>query len=135
MPNKSPSKIQSIPPELSGPVRKVIFLDRDGVISDNSTYYYLTRVEEFTLNPGVLEALSELKERGYEFIVITNQGGISLGKNSAENVERIHGHMKDLFQRKGIKLRLVQIELELNGLAARETHLLRKVDRHKRAVF
>ncbi len=83
---------------------KVIFLDRDGVICNNSGHYYITRPEELELNPGVIEALSELKSRGYHFIMVTNQGGISKGKNSHENVAEVHRHMKELLRNGGIEL-------------------------------
>lgn len=83
---------------------KAIFLDRDGVISDNSAHYYLTRPEDFRFNPGVIETLQELRDRGYIFIVITNQGGISLGRNSTRNVERIHDHMRKLLLDEGVEI-------------------------------
>ncbi|HER09321.1 MAG TPA: HAD family hydrolase [Bacteroides sp.] len=85
-------------------VRKAIFLDRDGVLCDNSKHYYITTPEAFTLNPGVIEALSVFRDRGYMLIVITNQGGISTGRNTMENVERVHRHMRELLQREGITL-------------------------------
>ena len=85
-------------------LRKAIFLDRDGVISDNSSHYYLTREEDFRFNPGVVETLLELRSRGYLFIVITNQGGISQGKNSVGNVDRIHTHMRSLLLDLGVEL-------------------------------
>jgi D-glycero-D-manno-heptose 1,7-bisphosphate phosphatase len=86
------------------PSCRAVFLDRDGVISDNSIHYYLTRVEEFRFNPGVIEALSELGKRGYLLIVITNQGGISLGMNSIESVEMIHQHMQKLLMDAGVEI-------------------------------
>lgn len=85
-------------------MRKAIFLDRDGVICDNSTHYYITRKEEFTLNPGVIDTLSVLKKQGYVFIMITNQGGISTGRNTHENVARVHRHMHLLLEDRGIIL-------------------------------
>ncbi len=83
---------------------KFIFLDRDGVICDNSEHYYITRPEEFRLNPGVIEALSELKSRGYRFMMVTNQGGISKGKNTHESVAEVHRHMQTLLSEGGIEL-------------------------------
>ncbi len=85
-------------------MKKAIFLDRDGVLTNNRDHYYLTRVEDLQINPGVYETLTELQERGYLFIVVTNQGGISLGMNTVENVERIHTHMMDLFRQHGIEI-------------------------------
>ena len=84
--------------------QRAVFLDRDGVISDNRQYYYLTRVKDFRFNPGVIEALKELRNRGYLLIMITNQGGISLGKNTIENVERIHEHMRKALLDAGVEI-------------------------------
>ncbi|MCK5136182.1 MAG: HAD family hydrolase [Bacteroidales bacterium] len=86
-------------------MQKAIFIDRDGVISNNRDHYYLTQVEDFQFNPGVFETLAELQNRGYIFIVITNQGGISQGMNSVKNVDNIHDHMDALLNLKGIKIR------------------------------
>ena len=91
-------------PSETNPTHKAIFLDRDGVICDNSAHYYLTRVEDFRFNPGVIEALSELRKHGYLLIVITNQGGISQGENSMENVDRIHEHMRNILSRSGVEI-------------------------------
>lgn len=85
-------------------MKKAVFLDRDGVISDNSNHYYLTCVEDFRFNPGVIETLKALKQRGYLFIMVTNQGGISLGINTLEKVELIHAHMEALLGKEGIRL-------------------------------
>ena len=86
-------------------MKKAIFLDRDGVISNNQDHYYLTRTEDFQFNPGVFETLAELQNRGYIFIVITNQGGISQGMNSVKNVDNIHDHMVALLNHEGIEIR------------------------------
>lgn len=85
-------------------MKKAVFLDRDGVLCDNSSHYYITREEELTLNPGVIEALTFFRDRGYMLIVITNQGGISTGHNTVESVERIHRYMKELLEKEGITL-------------------------------
>ena len=56
--------------------RKVIFLDRDGVINlERGEYTY--KVDDFKFVDGLFSALEKLKKEGFEFIVITNQGGIS----------------------------------------------------------
>ena len=84
-------------------MRKVIFLDRDGVINNNALYY-THRKEDFVINKGVLEALKNMSSKGYEFIVITNQGGISKGLFSKEEVEIVHDEMKKAFLKNGISI-------------------------------
>jgi len=85
-------------------MNKAIFLDRDGTINDNRDHYYIWRKEEFHLNPGVVEALKELKSRGYLLILISNQGGISKGEYSYEDAETLHGHLQSLLKKKGVQL-------------------------------
>ena len=58
-------------------MRKAIFFDRDGTLNNNQDHYYIWKPENLQLNPGVIETLLELKQRGYMLIVITNQGGVA----------------------------------------------------------
>ncbi|MBI5539405.1 MAG: HAD-IIIA family hydrolase [Bacteroidia bacterium] len=70
-------------------MRKVIFLDRDGVINNN-VLYYTYKVEDFVINNGVVDFLKAVSIKGFEFIVITNQSGISKGIYSKNDVEKVH---------------------------------------------
>lgn len=70
-------------------MRAAIFLDRDGVINHDPGDY-TKHVGEFHLLPTVLEALRALKKKGFEFVVITNQGGIAKGLYAHEDVAEIH---------------------------------------------
>jgi D-glycero-D-manno-heptose 1,7-bisphosphate phosphatase len=85
-------------------LKKAIFLDRDGTINNNRDHYYIWQTENLQLNPGVCEALAELKSRGYLLIVISNQGGISKGEFSVEDVEALHEQLRSLLDRKGVQL-------------------------------
>ncbi len=85
-------------------MRKAIFLDRDGVINNEESNYYIFRTEDFFLNQGIVEALKQLQDRGYIFIVITNQGGISKSFYTHEDVRRVHEKMICLLYRHQIKL-------------------------------
>jgi len=73
--------------------RAAIFLDRDGVINHDPGDYTKS-LAEFTLLPTFLEALIPLKESGFEFVVITNQGGIAKGLYDHKNVIEIHDHLQ-----------------------------------------
>jgi D-glycero-D-manno-heptose 1,7-bisphosphate phosphatase len=85
-------------------MKKAIFLDRDGTINNNAERYYIWRREELHLNPGVVEAMTRLQERGYMLIVISNQGGISKGEFSREDVEDLHAHLRERLEDKGVVL-------------------------------
>ena len=90
-------------------MKKAILLDRDGTINNNCDHYYIWRTEDFQLNPGVVEALSELRGRGYLLVVITNQGGVSKGTYGMEEVESVHAHMRALLEEGGVVLEEVYV--------------------------
>ena len=85
-------------------MKKAIFLDRDGTINNNCDHYYIWRSEELLLNPGVIETLAELQSRGYMLIVISNQGGISKGEFSSDDVDALHLHLRSMLEKEGIIL-------------------------------
>ena len=76
-------------------MNKAIFLDRDGVIN-RELGDYVTRPEEFKINPGVGEALRKWAEGGYLLIVITNQGGIAKGLYTEETLKAMHEKMHQI---------------------------------------
>jgi len=84
-------------------VRKVVFLDRDGVINfEPGDYTY--EVSKFKVLDGLFDALQILKDKGFEFIVITNQGGISKGIYNHNDVISVHAYMQKQFDEAGIDL-------------------------------
>jgi D-glycero-D-manno-heptose 1,7-bisphosphate phosphatase len=85
-------------------MRSVVFLDRDGVINNDTGHYYIFKPEHFVLNSGLLPALKKLSAAGYEFIVISNQGGIARGTYTKADVEKVHEKMLALFADAGIRL-------------------------------
>jgi len=85
-------------------MNKAIFLDRDGTINNNCDHYYIWQKEELLLNPGVIDTLTKLKSRGYLLIVISNQGGISKGEFSAEDVDALHMHLRSMLEKEGVSL-------------------------------
>lgn len=71
--------------------KKVIFLDRDGVINKKPPQgEYITQWKEFIYLPKVKKSLKILKDKGYELFIISNQAGISRGKVSRETVDKIN---------------------------------------------
>jgi D-glycero-D-manno-heptose 1,7-bisphosphate phosphatase len=54
-----------------------VFLDRDGVINQDTGY--VSCVDDFHFIDGTIEALQILKKKGYCLVVVTNQSGIARG--------------------------------------------------------
>lgn len=63
--------------------KSAIFLDRDGVINEDTGY--VSQVDDFHFLPGAIEALQLLKKKGYLLVVVTNQSGIARGYFSEDD--------------------------------------------------
>lgn len=85
-------------------MNKAIFLDRDGVINDNSGSYYVMNVGDFILNEGIIESLQTFTKHGFLLIIISNQGGIAKGFYSKTDCELIHEHLKKTLLSQGISI-------------------------------
>ncbi|MEI6288236.1 MAG: HAD-IIIA family hydrolase [bacterium] len=85
--------------------KKIVFLDRDGVINKKAKdHEYITRIEEFVINDGIFAMLDNWKEKGYEFIVITNQRGIARGKLTDNDFFAINNHMIEILKSRSLEL-------------------------------
>jgi D-glycero-D-manno-heptose 1,7-bisphosphate phosphatase len=83
-------------------MNKAVFIDRDGVINNDSGHYYISNPDDFVLNTGVAELLLWLKSKGFLLIIISNQGGISKGIYSINDTENVHLKMNKLLMELGI---------------------------------
>ena len=83
--------------------KKVIFLDRDGVINHDSPDY-IKNWDEFEFLPGSLEALRLLSEAGYQLILITNQSIIHRGMVPLRVLEHTHAQLKKTVAAAGGKI-------------------------------
>ena len=73
--------------------RKVVFLDRDGVINRDSRDH-IKGWREFEFLPGSLEALRLLNAEGFSVVVVTNQSAVGRKMITAEDLEDMHRRMR-----------------------------------------
>jgi len=78
---------------------RAVFLDRDGVINrafvrDGKPVPPPT-LQELEVLPGVPEALRDLKQHGYELLVVTNQPDVGRGKQSRQALDAMHKLLSD----------------------------------------
>ncbi|MBI4965658.1 MAG: HAD family hydrolase [Desulfomonile tiedjei] len=92
-------------PSDTGFPKKAIFLDRDGVINFKlPENRYVSDKSQFRLIPGVVEAMSILKELGFLLVVITNQRGIARGFMAEEDLAGVHEAMLAQLQAQGVRI-------------------------------
>ena len=70
-----------------------VFLDRDGVINQDSDTY-IKDPSEFEFIPRSLEAIALLSQSGFQVIVITNQSMIGRNLATKQSLEAIFEKMK-----------------------------------------
>jgi len=84
-------------------MNKAIFLDRDGVINiERGDYTW--KIEDFKFNKSIFEVLRKLQKKGYLFIIITNQGGISKKLFTHNDVIKLHEFMFAKFSDNNINI-------------------------------
>ncbi|PIP36567.1 MAG: D-glycero-beta-D-manno-heptose-1,7-bisphosphate 7-phosphatase [Desulfobacterales bacterium CG23_combo_of_CG06-09_8_20_14_all_52_9] len=85
-------------------LKNVVFLDRDGVINEDSPNY-IKSWEEFFFIPKSLEAIADLYAGGMELFVITNQSVVNRKLMTAPDLETLHRNMLAAVQSRGGKIR------------------------------
>ena len=75
--------------------KKIILIDRDGVINQKAPQgEYISKWEDFKWIPETRSAMKLLAQKGFTFIVISNQAGVARGMVNTNHLERIHHKMK-----------------------------------------
>ncbi|WP_251424086.1 D-glycero-alpha-D-manno-heptose-1,7-bisphosphate 7-phosphatase [Veillonella agrestimuris] len=80
-------------------MRKVLFLDRDGVINKDVSYLY--KIEDLQWVDGAKEALKLAYDAGYDLIVVTNQSGVARGYYKESDVQILHDYMGNELDKAG----------------------------------
>jgi histidinol-phosphate phosphatase family protein len=86
--------------------KKVIFLDRDGVINKKAfgnerESDYIKSWREFEFLPGAKDALALLTGAGYKIFIVSNQRGIARGMMTAADLKDLHYRMEGELNRHG----------------------------------
>ena len=71
---------------------KLVILDRDGVINEDSDAF-IKSPEEWQALPGSLDAIARLGRAGWRVVVATNQSGVGRKLFDISTLTRIHGKM------------------------------------------
>ena len=81
-------------------LEKVVLLDRDGVINQDSPDY-IKGWSEFEFISGSVEAICDLTHGGFTIFIITNQSAIPRKLITPQELENIHSRMKAAIESKG----------------------------------
>ncbi len=79
---------------------KLVILDRDGVINEDSDDY-IKSPEEWVPIPHSIEAMARLYREGYHLVVATNQSGVARGLFDLNMLSKIHNKMLEAVRAAG----------------------------------
>ena len=82
---------------------RLVILDRDGVINEDSDAY-VKSISEWRPLQGSLEAIARLNHAGWRVVVATNQSGIARGLFGMEQLNAIHQRLHAELARLGGQL-------------------------------
>jgi histidinol-phosphate phosphatase family protein len=82
--------------------QKALFLDRDGVIIEDTNY--VKDADQVALVPGIGQFLKQARAKGYRLVVVTNQSGIGRGIISWEQYDQVTLKMQTLLASEGVIL-------------------------------
>lgn len=85
---------------------KLLILDRDGVINQDSDAY-IKSLDEWIPIPSAISAIARLSKAGWTVAVATNQSGIARGYYDLATLESMHQRLRELVAEQGGELGLV----------------------------
>lgn len=88
-------------------MKKSIFLDRDGVLINNSKHYYIYQIKDIEFVDGVFENLSHLKKKGFEFFIVSNQGSIAKKEYAHDEVNIVHEYLQKELKKHGVTFKAI----------------------------
>lgn len=80
---------------------KLVILDRDGVINEDSDDF-IKSLDEWVPLPGSIEAIALLKKAGWIVGIATNQSGIARGLYDEATLHAMHDKLADLLAEHGV---------------------------------
>ncbi|WP_299182288.1 D-glycero-beta-D-manno-heptose 1,7-bisphosphate 7-phosphatase [uncultured Neptuniibacter sp.] len=86
---------------------KLIILDRDGVINQDSDAYVKT-LDEWIPIPGSIKAIADLYKAGYTICIATNQSGLAREYFTLETLNEMHTELINLVEKAGGKIHSIE---------------------------
>lgn len=88
----------------------ILFVDRDGTLIEEPSDFQIDRFDKLRFVPGVIPALLQLRDAGYEFVMVTNQDGLGTESFPRSTFDGPHDLMLQVFASQGIVFRDVLID-------------------------
>jgi D-glycero-D-manno-heptose 1,7-bisphosphate phosphatase len=83
-------------------MRRAVFIDRDGTISEEVGY--VNHPSRYRVFPYAAEAVKTLNDAGWLAILVTNQAGVARGYFAEEMIEQVHNMLRQELARGSARL-------------------------------
>jgi imidazoleglycerol-phosphate dehydratase / histidinol-phosphatase len=90
-------------------MNKVVFVDRDGTLVEESPDEQVDRLEKIRLMPGVIPALIEMRRAGFPLVMTTNQDGLGTPSFPRAHFEAAQQFILHLLASQGIRFEAICI--------------------------
>ncbi len=101
------------PPSVFTRLRRILFIDRDGVLIEEPADFQIDSYEKFRLVEGVIPALIRLRDAGFEFVMVSNQDGLGTASFPREHFEGPHRLLLQILASQGIRFHEILIDESL----------------------
>ncbi|HEY2685895.1 MAG TPA: bifunctional histidinol-phosphatase/imidazoleglycerol-phosphate dehydratase HisB [Steroidobacteraceae bacterium] len=90
-------------------VERIVFLDRDGTLNEETHDERVDSLAKIRLLPGVIPALLALQQAGFRFVMVTNQDGLGTEDFPRESFQVAHDFILHLLTSQGVQFDAVMI--------------------------
>ena len=87
-------------------MKRALFLDRDGTLVEPR--HYPSRPDDLILQAGIGPLLRAFQDADWELVVITNQSGLARGYFTEDDLEKMHGWLREMLGAWGVELNSIQ---------------------------
>ena len=96
-------------------LRKILFLDRDGTLIEEPADFQIDALSKLKLVPGVIPALIQLRDAGFEFVMVSNQDGLGTASFPQADFEPPQAMLLQILQSQGIEFSAIHIDPHHEG--------------------
>jgi imidazoleglycerol-phosphate dehydratase/histidinol-phosphatase len=100
-------------PSVFSRLRRILFIDRDGVLIEEPADFQIDSYDKFRLVEGVIPALIRLRDAGFEFVMVSNQDGLGTASFPREHFEGPHRLLLQILASQGLRFHETLIDESL----------------------